>query len=121
MKATATQLKEDRLARRLGWFSIGLGVSAFLAPRQVARLIGVKGHHGLIRLIGLREITSGVGILGLPKPSRWVQSRVGGDAMDLALLGSALISNGTAKGKVVASTAAVAGVTALDVMCRRKL
>src|SRR4051812_26205846 len=99
MTAAAT-LKEDRLARGLGWFSIGLGLAAFLAPRGVARLIGVRGHHGLIRLVGLREITSGVGILGFRKPSQWMKSRVGGDAMDLAFLGSAMASNGNNRTKV---------------------
>jgi uncharacterized membrane protein len=120
MTATAT-LKEDRLARGLGWFSIGLGLAAFLAPRGVARLIGVKGHRGLIRLVGLREITSGIGILGLRTPSRWVKSRVGGDAMDLAFLGSAMVGNGNNRTKVAAATAAVAGITALDVMCSKQL
>src|SRR5947209_7467964 len=103
MSATA-ESKEARIARGLGWFGIGLGLAAFLAPRKVARLIGVRGHHGLIRLIGLREITSGIGILGLPTPARWFQARVGGDAMDLALLGSALVGDGSSKAKIVAAT-----------------
>ena len=31
----------ERLARRLGWFSIGLGLAQITAPRSVARMIGV--------------------------------------------------------------------------------
>jgi uncharacterized membrane protein len=120
MNATET-FKEDRLARGLGWFSIGLGLAAFLAPRGVARLIGVRGHHGLIRLVGIREITSGIGILGLRKPSRWAKSRVAGDAMDLAILGTAMMSSGNDRTKVAVATAAVAGVTALDVICSKQL
>ena len=38
--------KEDRLALGLGWFSIGLGLASFLAPRAVGKLIGVKDIPG---------------------------------------------------------------------------
>ena len=39
-----------------------------------------------MRLVGAREIASGFGILAQNKPTPWLWSRVGGDAMDLALL-----------------------------------
>ncbi len=48
-------------------------------------------------------------------------ARVGGDALDLALLGAGLASGKNQRGRVLAATAAVAGVTALDVFCRRQL
>ena len=48
-------------------------------------------------------------------------SRVGGDVMDLALLGAALTSDHAKRGKVAAATAAVAGVTALDIIWSRQL
>ena len=55
----------ERMARGLGWFSIGLGLAQIAAPRRVARLIGVRGRrrqpqHACSR-IGVREIASGVG------------------------------------------------------------
>ncbi len=40
MNTTATLLKEDRLARGLGWLSIGLGVVAVFSTRGVASNIG---------------------------------------------------------------------------------
>ena len=33
--------KADQIARRLGWFSIGIGVAQVLAPRTVSNLMGV--------------------------------------------------------------------------------
>ena len=109
------------MARGLGWFSIGLGLAAVLAPRGLARMIGIRKHSGLFRLLGLREIATGVGILSQRRPAGWLWGRVAGDAMDLSLLGTAIASSGSQRGKVVAATAAVAGVTALDVMASRKL
>ncbi len=108
------------LIRGLGWFSIGLGLIELLIPRRVAKLTGVTSkRHGLIRLLGLREIASGVGIFTQSKPSGSLWSRVGGDMMDLTLLGTALTSDESERGKVLAATAAVAGVAALDVYASR--
>lgn len=56
-----------------------------------------------------------VGILSGWRTEEWVKARVAGDAMDLALL-SKLLMSGSDRGKTIASTAAVAGVTALDVV-----
>src|SRR3954463_13138658 len=56
-------LDEQRLARALAWFSIGLGLAEVLAPRAVQRLAGVEDDHSrLVRLMGIREIASGIGI-----------------------------------------------------------
>ena len=110
------------LARTLGWFSIGLGLAEVMAPRALARLIGVSGEHRmLLRLFGLREMASGVGILTQHRPAPWMWGRVGGDALDLACLGAALTSDEARPGRIAAAMAAVAGVTALDVLCSQQL
>src|SRR5262245_32797743 len=110
------------LARTLSWFSIGLGLAEVMAPRALARLIGVSGEHRmLLRLFGLREIASGVGLLTQRRPVPWMWGRVGGDALDLACLGAALTSDEARPGRIAAAMAAVAGVTALDVLCSQQL
>src|SRR6185436_11918757 len=91
-----------------------------LAPRRLGRAIGVGDSPILMRLLGLRELASGLGILTQRNPSTWLQARVVGDAMDLALLGSALSSKDADAGRVLAATAAVGGVAALDVRCCRE-
>jgi len=106
--------RSDMLACSLGWFGLGLGVSQVLAPRQVSRLIGVDDHPVLMRMLGIREIVSGLGIVAQDRPVIPLWSRVVGDAMDLALLAAALNSRDSDKNKLIAATAAVAGVTALD-------
>lgn len=112
----------EKLATGLGWFSIGLGLAELLAPEQLGNLIGVdKKRRSLLPLFGLREIASGIAILAIPRPAGAVWSRVGGDALDLAFLGSALASDETDKTKVAVATLAVLGVTALDVVCAQQL
>src|SRR5215211_7734080 len=114
----------DRLARALGWFSLGLGFAQIAAPSKVAQLIGVENDDETItvmRVLGAREIASGLGILTQPKPAPWLWARVGGDAMDLALLRMALSSPRSDRNRVAAATAAVAGIAAVDALCSTRL
>jgi uncharacterized membrane protein len=120
-----TSIPQDpaRVARGLGWFSIGLGLAEIAAPRRIARAIGVRdaGSRTAVRVIGLRELASGVGILSRDRPVGPVWTRVGGDLMDLALLSRALRSNPPRRNRVAAATAAVLGVTVLDLLTGREL
>ncbi len=108
------------LARGLGWFSIGLGVVQLVAPRQVARFIGMSGSEGLVRVCGLREIATGVGILLADDPKPWIYGRIGGDALDLAGLGWS-IEHGDEQANAAIAAGAVAGITALDLSCAKAL
>ena len=112
--------KNDMLAQGLGWFSVALGAAELLIPGGLASVVGVRKHRTLFRLLGLREIVSGIGILTRKNSTPWLWSRVAGDAMDLALLGTALALPGTKQGRVAAAAAAVAGVTVLDVVASKE-
>jgi uncharacterized membrane protein len=118
---TSDALQDHRLAQFLGGLSIGLGLAQLLAPRAVGRAIGAGDHTALIRLLGVREITSGVGLLSRRQPGRWSWARVIGDAMDLALLGAAATSPRADRQRLAVATAAVAGVAALDAYATRRL
>lgn len=109
-----------RLARGLGWFSIGLGLVELLAPGPLAAFLGVPRSRALIRACGVRELVTGVGLLlgGAPRP--WVHARLGGDLLDLAGLGCAA-EQGRAPRNVALAAGAVAGVTALDAACALRL
>ncbi len=113
----------ERLARGLGWFSIGLGLAEILAPRMIARLCGGQGRHtALIRLFGVREIASGIAIFAqAPRPTDAMWARVAGDAMDLAALGVALMQPSTGKAGATFATLNVLGVAALDLACAEAL
>jgi uncharacterized membrane protein len=114
-------INEERLAKALGWFSVGLGLAELASPRGVARLAGTHDHSPLVRFYGLRELACGIGILTRPRPAEWLWARVAGDVLDLSSLGSALSSPKNDRGRTVASLAAVAGVTVLDVICAQRL
>jgi len=113
---------EPRLARGLGWFSLALGVTELAAPRALARVIGVEpsGRSStVLRLLGARELLTGLGVLAQPRraPPLWL--RVAGDAVDLAALGMAARSR-SSTARLVGAALAVAGVTAIDLWAARR-
>ena len=109
------------VARGLGWFSIGLGVAELVAPRAMARNLGLRDNATLVAGYGAREIATGIGILTQDDPTPWMWGRVGGDALDLATLGAGLTDSSTEHDRVGLAIGAVAGVTVLDVICAQSL
>lgn len=113
-----------RVARALGWFSVGLGLTELLSGKNLDRYLGTGGHEGTVRLFGLRELAAGAIILAQKEPSAAsIWSRVGGDVMDLIFLGKAL-ENQRSRAKqerLGVATATVAAVTVLDVLCAWQL
>src|SRR4051794_37176961 len=83
----------DRLARGLGWASLGLSAVQLAAPGDVSRFSGVDdslGARGAVLLVGARELFHAGVLLGSHRPAPWVWTRVAGDALDLTLLSQAL-------------------------------
>src|SRR5690349_18403940 len=105
MATHAAHTADRRLARTLGWLGVGTGVGALAAPRALATLVGAPDRRPLVRALGARELASGLGILAQRRPkSGWLWARVAGDAMDLALLGTALrVADGERRSRLVAT------------------
>ena len=117
-----TDRQTEQLSAALGWFSIALGVSELAMPRTLARAAGLPNSSvPLLRVLGAREIGQGISILTQPDRSVPVWSRVAGDVVDLAVLFSALRSHESDRGRVSGAMAALAAVTALDVLCASRL
>lgn len=115
-------VREERLGRALGWFSIGLGLAEVAAPEKVARFAGASRKHAhVVRLLGLREIATGFGILAQKRPTAGTWARVGGDMVDLAFLGAAFGTRRSNKTRLALSTGAILGIAALDALAAQQL
>jgi hypothetical protein len=106
-----------RMARGLGWFSIGLGVFELFGARSLARTLGFRGSEWLIRGYGLREVASGVACLSI-NPGPGVASRITGDALDIVTLAALSRPDNPKKRNVELALLAVLGVTLLDMLCQ---
>lgn len=107
----------QRLATGLGLFSIGLGLAELFGARALCRTLGMEGNETLVRAYGVREIATGVAILATHDPQPWIWGRVAGDGLDLATLATGLHGENPKKDNLLVAMAAVAGATALDVVC----
>jgi hypothetical protein len=108
-------MKRERLPWALGWMSVGVGLTELTFPERLCRVLGVPGRSGLMRVLGVREIATGLGLLLQPR-RQWVWARVAGDAVDLALLAGTFgrpRANRVWQGLI---TAAVAGATLVDIL-----
>jgi hypothetical protein len=105
----------DRLAKGLGWFSLGLGLAELLAPRAMTRALGMEGAENLVRGYGVREIGAGVLCLSVDKRAG-LWSRVAGDGLDIATLLTGLRNDNPRRNNVGLALFAVAAITLLDVV-----
>jgi hypothetical protein len=105
----------DRLARNLGWFSIGLGLAEVFAASTITRALGLRGKENVVRAYGVREITSGFITLSVDKQAG-LASRIAGDALDIATLASALRPDNHKRENVALALAVVAGITLVDII-----
>jgi uncharacterized membrane protein len=117
------QPRTQRLANGLGWLSIGLGLAELLAPRRMARMVGIPDDRRARRamtLMGLRELACGVGLMASSRRSPWLWARVGGDLVDLAVLRAWGSSRRNDQVRLRTVLTAVAGITVLDAVTARR-
>lgn len=109
----------DSMAKRLGYFSIGLGLAELLAPRAMARATGLAGRETLVRAYGLREIATGLGLLASEDPRPWLWGRVAGDALDALTLASRAGDEGREGRNAKLAILAAMPIVAIDLACAR--
>ncbi|WP_395806655.1 hypothetical protein [Archangium minus] len=108
-------MKRERLPWALGWVSLGIGLTELTFPKGLCRVLGASRHNaGLMKVLGLREVVSGLGLLTQRHRRPWVWARVAGDAIDLALLAVTFRLPRANRAWQGAITAAVVGVTLVD-------
>jgi len=104
-----------RASRLLGWASFATGAAELLAPRRVARAVGLPEESALlVRACGVRQMMTGVGAHSVyPVPALW--GRFAGDLIDLGALAVAARrpERGRDKGAWIAMGATL-GLAALD-------
>ncbi|MGI4977931.1 MAG: hypothetical protein ACRYG6_13405 [Janthinobacterium lividum] len=109
------------LARGLGWFSLVFGLTELALPGALSRTLGFGNRPALVAAYGVREIAAGAGILLGGDPAPWIQARIAGDALDLATIAVPLFTRPDRREVDLTALLVTAGVTALDILCARRL
>ena len=110
------------VADGLGVFSVLLGLTQLIAPDAIARLVGVppsSRSRATMRVLGLRGLTSGAGVLSNGTSVPWLWSRLAGDVLDVALLTAAVGRRHDDRTRASRALMAVAGVAAIDYFAAR--
>ena len=104
-------------AKMMGVFSYALGISQVLRPGSVNRLMGIPDHnpnHAVTRLIGIREIVTGTGVLFGKNTSGWMWGRVAGDIMDISNVAGQLAGRLGTREKLVPTLVVLSAIAVLD-------
>jgi uncharacterized membrane protein len=107
------------IAQALGWLSVGMGVVAVACPKTVSRLMGLSPRPTALRLMGLRDVALGVGILKNPSDPAWLWARTAADLSDLAMVRHAT-NEDPHNARLALSAGATLGVTLLDAICAQQ-
>jgi hypothetical protein len=111
-----------RAARLLGWASFAIGAAELLAPKKVARTVGLSEEQSaFVRTCGARQMATGVGAHSVyPVPALW--ARFAGDLLDLgALAVAARRSAGGRNRGAWLGMGAMLGIAVLDAVVAGRL
>lgn len=107
-----------RLARAMGWTSLGLAGPQMVAPAAANRMIGVRPtptSDRVMRAVGMQEALFAGAILGRPAGSAsWLWGRVAGDVMHLAMLAQAATDERNDQRRLAGAFSVVTGALMLD-------
>lgn len=104
-----------RISYPLAAFSFGLGALELVSGRRLARKLGLPRSAPVLKSFGARELASGALLLAAPRSSLGAWSRVAGDVMDLATLGTARLRKRGRPGRIMGAAAFVGAALAADI------
>ena len=107
-------MNDIQMSKTLGLVSLAIGTVQLFAGAQVKRALGLPMPTNFVRAFGARELLSGFVALAHPDNKGPAGLRIAGDAVDLAVLGAALLPGNRKRGAAALATIAVLGVTIAD-------
>jgi hypothetical protein len=114
-------MDEHGLARALGWVSIGVGLAAVAVPGPLMKAIGLGDRPNLGRLLGVRDLVLGTGLLQSQNTAAWCRARGIADALDVALIIGSAATGAFRRDRAPIGVATGAGFSTLSFWLARQL
>jgi hypothetical protein len=114
-------MDEQRLAQTLGWVSIGGGLAVEVTPRPLMKALGLGDRPKLARLLGVRELVIGTGLLRGHNTVAWCRARGIADALDMTLIVVGAVSGVVRRDRAPIGVASGVGFSALSFWLARRL
>lgn len=109
---------DGKASRVLGFASIGLGAAEVFAPRWIDRKLGIKDHPVVTRVVGVRDVISGIGTVAAPESPIWGFARLAGDVLRVGLLGASVKAS-RRRALVLGALGAIVVLGVLDALTTR--
>lgn len=68
-------MDEHGLTRMVGWVSLGLGLALVVSPARIVKGLGMGERPNLGRLLGVRDLVLGAGLLRGRSEATWLKAR----------------------------------------------
>jgi hypothetical protein len=94
-------MSSHMMARGVGWLSIGVGLVALVVPPRIGGLVGYVETPALLRLVGVRDLYIGAGLLWPGHGRRWLWARAASDVLDATIIAANLLRGSTSRGRAM--------------------
>ncbi len=114
-------MDEHGLARMVGWVSLGLGLALVVSPARIVKGLGMGERPNLGRLLGVRDLVLGAGLLRGRSEATWLKVRGVADVLDAALILGGLSLGAFPKGRAPVGLATATSFAILSLLLARRL
>jgi len=103
----------ERMAALAGWATLAIGASLLVAPRRTTGPLGLEGHEGAFRALGVADLVLVPGLIRGDPRWPWVLARAAFNVGDAVYLLRAA-RRSSSPWRVRAGVAVMAALTAID-------
>lgn len=114
-------MDENKLARGIGWVSIGVGLALIVTPRWMTKGFGMGERPNLGRFLGVRDLVLGAGLLRSESLAPWLQARAISDVGDAALLTGGAVSGAFPRSQAMVGLTVATTFSVLSFALARRL
>ena len=114
-------MDEHKLARGIGWLSVVVGLQLVVAPRSGTRNFGMGERPALGRVMGVRDLVVGAGLLRGKDTRTWLMARGINDAVDAAIILGGAASGAFPRDRAPVGIAIATSLSVVSLLLARRL
>ena len=109
------------MARGIGWLSVVVGLQLVVSPGIVSRGFGMGERPVLGRVMGIRDLVIGAGLLRGEDTRAWLMARSISDAADAAIILGGAASGAFPRNRAPVGLTVAASLSAASFLLARRL
>jgi hypothetical protein len=114
-------VNEHKLARGIGWLSVVVGLRLVAAPASGTRGFGMGARPTLGRIMGVRDLIVGAGLLRGKDTRTWLMARGINDAADAAIILAGAASGAFPRDRAPVGFAVATSLSVVSLLLARRL